>query len=282
MALTIEVSGQTCGATVRGIDLSQALDKDALAQLRTAWLDHQVINVPDQQLQPQALIRLAGELGPESDDPFLVGLSETPRVVEVRREPDEKARLFADNWHSDWSFLPTPPSATLLYGIEIPPVGGDTLFANLYASCDALPAERRKTLLTLNAVHSAKNGYAPNGRYGKSDEGRSMNIVANDSALATQTHPLIRTHPETGRQALFISPAYTVGIEGMDEEEGRELLAELFAFMNQPQFVYRHRWHSGMLTIWDNRCLNHCATGGYEGHRRLLHRVTVGEPAAYA
>ncbi len=281
MALDIQPSGQTCGATVRGIDLSRPLTDEALTELRQAWLRHQVINLPDQALTPKSMLALADRLGPKSEDPYLVGLPEQPRVVEVRREPDEKARIFADNWHSDWSFLAQPPSATMLYGVEIPPTGGDTLFENLIAACAALPASKLAALSKLNAIHSAKLGYARNGRYGDADAGRSMNITANDSALATQEHPLIRVHPETGQQALFISPAYTIGIAGMSEQSGADLLKELFEYIQQPEFIYRHQWQAGMLTIWDNRCLNHRATGGYEGHRRLLHRVTVGEPHAY-
>lgn len=282
MTLDIQPSGQTCGATVRGIDLSGPLTDDQINALRGAWLTHQVISLPDQQLTPETLLALADRLGPASDDPYLVGLEDQPRVVEVRREPDEKARIFADNWHSDWSFLPSPPSATLLYGIEIPPAGGDTLFENLTAACEALSPTRRAELSQLRAIHSARLGYARNGRYGIADAGRSMNIRSGDSALATQEHPLIRRHPETGRDALFISPAYTIGIAGLSEQDSRELLSELFEHCQSPEFIYRHRWQAGMLTLWDNRCLNHRATGGYEGHRRLLHRVTVGEPAAYA
>ncbi len=282
MALSIEPTGQTCGALVRGIDLSEPLSGDALAELRQAWLTHQVIGLPDQQLTPDTLTRFATRLGPNGDDPYLAGLPSNPRVVEVRREPDETTALFAESWHSDWSFLRTPPSATLLYGVEIPPVGGDTMFANLQAACEALSAAQREALSSLNAVHSARNGYSLSGRYSKDDQTRSMKIKSDNSALATRSHPLIRTHPETGKQVLFISPAYTIGIEGMSDEEGGELLRELFAFIERPEFVYQHKWAPKMLTIWDNRSLNHRATGGYEGHRRLLQRVTVGEPTAHA
>jgi len=282
MQLTIEPSGQSCGALVRGVDLSSPLSQTALRQLRQVWLDHQVIGLPDQHLTPEALVAFAGQLGPHSDDPYLAGLAEQPRVVEVRREPDEKARIFADSWHSDWSFLASPPSATLLYGVEIPPTGGDTLFTNLAAAYEALDAQTRQRIAGLNAIHSARLGYARNGRYGDSDEGRSMKILADDSAMATQTHPLVRTHPETGRPVLFISPAYTIGIETLPPAESEALLGELFEHLENDAFVYRHRWAPGMLTIWDNRSLNHKATGGYEGHRRLLHRVTVGEPTMHA
>lgn len=280
MQLRIEPSGQSCGALVYGVDLTTPLSGATLAELRRAWLEHKVIGLPDQQLTPESLLAFADQLGPHSNDPFLMGLAEQPRVVEVRREPDEKAGIFADSWHSDWSFLATPPSATLLYGVEIPSTGGDTLFANLAAAYDALPAEKKHQLKDLTAIHSAKRAYAPSGRYGDSDKGRSMKILANDTALATQSHPLVREHPETGKPVLFISPAYTIGIESMAPAQSDALLKELFEHTDKEAFQYRHRWAPGMLTIWDNRSLNHKATGGYEGHRRLLQRVTVGEPTA--
>ncbi len=277
MTMRIEPSGQICGALIHGLDLAEPLSEQTVADIRAAWLDHHVIGFTDQSLDPPALQRFAMRLGPFGEDPFIAGMAAHPRVIEVRREANEQAPLFADNWHSDWSFLARPPAATLLYGVEIPPVGGDTLFANLHAAFEALPASRQHELQSLQAVHSARRSYARQGRYGDQDKGRSMAIRADDSALATQSHPLVRHHPETGRPALFISPAYTVGIAGMSEADSQALLAELFDWIDEPRFTYRHRWTPGLLTVWDNRCLNHRATGGYEGHRRLLHRITIGD-----
>lgn len=270
-------SGQTCGALVSGLDLREPLAPARLEALRQAWLEHQVIGIVGQSLSVADLERFAPQIGPWGDDPFIAALPGHPHVVEVRREPDEQAPLFADNWHSDWSFLASPPAATMLYGSVVPPVGGDTLFANLHAAWEALPAAMQARLAPLQAIHSASRSYSKKGRYGEADKGRSMTIKSSDEALATQTHPLVRTHPETGRKALFVSAAYTVGIEGMPDDEAASLLAELCAHAGQERFVYRHAWQPGMLTLWDNRCLNHRATGGYEGHRRLLHRITIGE-----
>jgi taurine dioxygenase len=126
-------------------------------------------------------------------------------------------------------------------------------------------------------VHSARRGYAKAGRYGEGDAGRSMAIRYDDSALATQLHPIARVHPETGRTALFVSPGYTIGIDGLPDAEAQPLLRELFSHQAKPEFVYRHVWQPGTLLMWDNRCLVHAATGGYDGHRRLLHRITVAE-----
>jgi taurine dioxygenase len=205
-----------------------------------------------------------------------------PHVAQVRREADEATPIFAESWHSDWSFLPGPPAATLLYGDVIPPVGGDTLFANQVAAWEALPAALRKQVDGRMGIHSARRGYARDGKYGAGDRGRSMAIRYSDSALATQTHPLGRVHPETGRTALFVSPGYTIGIEGMPDDEAQALLGELFAHQVKPEFLYRHRWSTGMLVMWDNRAVVHAATGGYQGHRRLLHRITVAERGAVA
>lgn len=270
-------SGPSCGALLHGIDLTQALDATQIQAIREAWLAHQVIAFPDQSLTIADLERLAFYLGPRGEDPYIAALPGHPHVVEVKREANERTALFAESWHSDWSFLPSPPAGTVLYGAVIPPIGGDTLFADQYAAYDALSDEMKARIAPLKGIHSARRGYARDGLYGERDQGRSMAIRFNDSALKTRSHPLVRTHPETGRKALFVSMAYTIGIEDMAEDEATALLLTLFKHQVEPRFVYRHQWQRGMLTIWDNRCLLHAATGGYEGHQRLLYRVTVAE-----
>ena len=280
MALDVIAQPAPCGAVVRGVALNRPLDAATVAEIRRHWLAHQVLAFPDQPMALEDLERFALTVGPYGPDPFFESVPGHPHVAQVRREPDETTSLFADNFHSDWSFLPSPPAATLLYGDIIPPVGGDTLFANQYDAWDALP-QAMKTLLQLRqGVHSARRGYARTGRYGEADKGRSMAIKFDDSALATQLHPIARRHPETGRTALFVSPGYTIGIDGLPDDEAGPLLKELFDHQARPEFVYRHAWQAGTLLVWDNRCLVHAATGGYQGHRRLLHRITVGERAA--
>jgi taurine dioxygenase len=278
---TLEVTPQDapCGAWVRGIDLRQTQTAAQQQALRSLWLQHQVLAFPDQDLSLEDLERFALTIGPYGQDPYFESVSGHPHVAQVRREANETSTLFADNWHSDWSFLAQPPAATLLYGNVIPPVGGDTLFANQCLAWETLPQALQTTLHGRLGVHSARRGYARKGRYGESDVGRSMAIRYDDSAFATQTHPVARPHPETGRVALFVSPGYTIGIEGLPEDESNALLKELFEHQGQERFVYRHRWQAGMLVLWDNRCLVHAATGGYAGHARLLHRITVGEKA---
>jgi taurine dioxygenase len=277
--MRVTPSGGACGARVEGIDLRGALTAAQIAEIRAQWLRFQVLAFVDQDLAVEDIERFAAHIGPFGEDPYFESIPGHPHVAQVRREADETTRLFAEGWHSDWSFLPTPPAATLLYGDVIPPVGGDTLFANQYAAWDALPADLKALLAERQGVHSARRAYAPDGAYGEKDKGRSMAIRYSDSAMATQLHPIGRAHPETGRTALFVSPGYTIGVEGMGDDEGAELLSILFEHQARAEFVYRHQWSQGTLLMWDNRCLNHAATGGYDGHRRLLHRITVMDPA---
>jgi taurine dioxygenase len=279
MTLDVTVAPGPCGAEVRGVDLRTPLDAALLAELRALWLQHLVLAFPDQHLTVPQLEQFATGIGPYGSDPFFHAVPGHPHVAQVRREADETTTLFADNWHSDWSFLASPPAATLLHGDVIPPVGGDTLFANQYHAWDALPAALKATLADRQGVHSARRGYARQGRYGEGDTGRSMSIRYDDSALATQLHPIARRHPETGRTALFVSPGYTIGIDGLPDNEAQAVLRELFEHQGRDEFVHRQSWRTGMLVMWDNRCLVHAATGGYQGHRRLLHRITVGERA---
>jgi taurine dioxygenase len=277
MTFRIEPSGVGCGALIRGVDLSRPHSAAEIDLIRSAWLEHQVIGICDQDLKISDLERFAAALGPDGDDPFIAPIAGHPRVVEVRREADETTPVFAEAWHSDWSFLEASPAGTLLYGKVIPPIGGDTLFANQYAAYEALSEAMKSRIAGLRGIHSARRSYSPGGVYGERDKGRSMAIRYSERAMATQLHPVVRRHLETGRPALFVNMGYTIGIDGLSEADSAALLTELFAHQTQPKFVYRHSWSPGLLTLWDNRCLLHTATGGYQGHQRLLWRITIGE-----
>lgn len=277
--MRVEPSGEACGATVTGVDLAGELDDELIAAIRAAWLEHRVLAFRDQAMDDDALERLTVAMGGFGEDPFFAPIAGRSHIAAVRREADETTPLFAENWHSDWSFLAHPPAGTCLLAIDVPPVGGDTLFADQHAAWQALPERRQRELQGLTAIHSARYAYAPQGSYGESDKGRSMDIRPSEAAMATQAHPLIATHPETGRRGFFSTFGYIIGIEGMDDAEAVPLLRELYAWQTRDEFVHRRRWEPGMLVMWDNRAVLHRATGGYEGHRRELHRTTIAAPA---
>ena len=273
--LTVEPSGQACGARVGGVDLSAALDAATVAAIRAAWLEHHVLSFPNQSMDDDALERFTLAMGGFGTDPFFAPIPGRKHIAAILREADERTPLFAENWHSDWSFQAQPPAGTCLLAVEIPPKGGDTLFANQHAAWDALPAEKQSEWGGLIAIHSARLAYAPDGSYGTRDEGRSMAIRPGEEARAEQTHPLVPSHPETGRCGFYSTLGYIVGIEGMDDEDAFPLLRELAAWQSRDEFVYRHLWEPDMLILWDNRSLLHRATGGYQGYRRELHRTTI-------
>lgn len=274
MTLSITPSSASCGATVHGVDLRRMTA--ALAEeIRAVWLRHKVLSFPDQSLNLHEYEELATFFGPFGEDPYFKTLPGYPHIAEIRREADEKTPLFAEGWHSDWSFLVRPPAMTMLYSNVIPPVGGDTLYADQVAVYAALPAETKAKIDGRMGIHSARRGYSKQGLYGEKDAGRSMAIVYDDSAMATHLHPLVLTHPETGEKTLYLSPGYTIGIDGMPDDEAQKLLHELYAFQGSEPFVYRHPWAAGMVTMWDNRSVIHRATAGYDGYQRLLYRITI-------
>lgn len=275
MTMKVEPSGQACGARVSGLDLSQALTPDQVSEIRALWLEHKVLAFAGQSLDDNDLETFTKLMGGFGEDPFFAPIEGRRNIAAILREADETTPLFAENWHSDWSFLERPPAGTCLLAVDIPPTGGDTLFADQGAAFAALPEDRKNYLRTLTAIHSAKLAYAPDGTYGEKDKGRSMAIRPGESAREARTHSLVQRHPETGEECLYSTLGYIVGIEGMDDAEAFPFLAELAAWQSREEFVYRHRWESDMLVMWDNRAVLHKATGGYEGHRRELHRTTI-------
>lgn len=281
-AIDIVTRPNEFGATVSGVDLREPLEADELALLRDAFARHGVLSFPEQELDPAALERVSAQFGQFGHDPYVEPMRGFRHVIEVSREARETAPIFGSLWHSDWSFQAEPPSATLLFGAEVPPVGGDTVFADGCRAYAALSPTFQQMLHGLRGVHTAAPAYGPKGLFSRDDDTRSMRIVVSPEAENTQAHPLVRRHPVSGRLALYVNHVYTVAIEGMHAAESRALLDYLCRHMTQPQFVYRHRWRAGTLLMWDNRCVVHYADGGYEGHRRLMFRTTLaGErPAA--
>ena len=279
MTLTVTPSGQACGARIEGIDLMQDLNASQIEELRQLWLEYKVIALRNQSLAPEDLERVANYFGEVGEDPFFGHIDGYPNICAIQRDADEKTPIFAEIFHTDWSFMQIPPAGTALFGITIPPHGGDTLFADQVKAYEDMPDALREKVKGLTAIHSAALGYAPDGAYGNSDQasGRSMQIKPSEKARETCPHPLVRTHHETGTKALFSSAAYIQSFQDMSLEASQALAMELYAHQTQEKFQYRHKWEKDMLVIWDNRSLLHCATGGFDGYDRLLHRVTIAD-----
>lgn len=269
------------GAEVHGLDLRAPLPRGAAEAIRAALAEHGVVWFRRQPLAHAELEAFSLALGPFGPNPFVHALPGHPNIVEVRRDPDERAVVFGGGWHSDWSFLPAPPAATLLHAKVVPPEGGDTLFCDTRRAWEALTPRFRELLLGLKGVHSAAGPYGSEGYFAKETGRTGMRIVTGPEADGSHVHPIAPRHPVSGRRALFVSPGYTVGIEGLAKEEGAAILGFLAAHMTAERFVHRHRWEPDMLVIWDNRAVLHCATGGYDGHLRLMHRTVIagGVPA---
>lgn len=275
MGVQVDPSGGACGARITGIDLKAPLDSATVAAIRSAWLEHHVLSFPDQFLNDDELERFTLSFGQFGEDPFFAPIAGRQHIAAIRREAHEQTPLFAENWHADWSFQARPPSGTCLNAMEVPPVGGDTLFANQHLAWEALSPAQQARYADLIAIHSAKLPYAPDGTYGAKDKGRSMDIRPSEAAFATQTHPLVPVHPETGRRGFYSTLGYIIGIEGMAQDQAIALLMELQAWQGDDRFVFAQKWEPGMLVMWDNRSVLHKATGGYGGYRRELHRTTI-------
>ncbi len=275
--LEITPSGQACGATVRGVDLSRSLDAATITSIRRAWMQHHVLAFPGQRLTDADLERITLAFGTFGDEPYFVPIDGSEHVVALTRRADEKAPVFAEVWHSDWSFMPEPPLGTCLYSLVIPPVGGNTGFVNQQMALAAMPAALRGKLEGRLALHSAAAGYAPDGMYGEADSesDRSMKILYSETAREVYPHPFIQRHPESGNETLLGCLGYIVGVQDMDDAAALELLLELYAWQTRPEFQYTHEWEEGMLVLWDNRSVLHKANGGYDGYDRELHRITI-------
>ena len=263
------------GIEIKGLNLNSKLPKEVIEKIRSAWLENGVAVFPNQDLTHDQFENFSLEFGNFGEDPFLGGLEEKPNIVEVKRLASEKASPFGGGWHSDWSFQSNPPAATFLLSKIIPPVGGDTLFANTQKAYEDLDDEMKLKINNLKVVHSAKLPYADDGFYATEKETRSMNIITSKEAKKEQIHPLVKTHPETQKKGLFINPVYTSRILDVPDEESFLLLSTLYEHMTQEKYVFRHKWSENMLLMWDNRTVMHMAEGGYDGYDRLLYRITI-------
>ena len=270
-ALTIEPIAGALGAEISGVDLAKDLDDATVAAIRRAWLEHLVVFFRDQDLPPAQFLAFARRFGEPIEYPFVKGLDEFPEIIPVLKLENERIN-FGGIWHSDTAYLDVPPMASMLVAREVPPAGGDTLFANMYLAYEAL-SDGMKRLLAAAARRQ---------QLGRADVSRTREDRIKDSARAdarkeyTASHPVVRVHPETGRSALYVNIAHTVRFEGHDRRRrARRSSATSTSTRSGPEFTCRFRWRPGSLAFWDNRCAQHNAINDYQGHRRLLHRITL-------
>ncbi len=255
------------GAEIEAVDLAAGLSPDAVAEIRRAFLEHQVIFFHDQPLTPAQFMAFAQYMGKPIEYPFVKGIEGFPKVIEVKKLEHERQN-FGGIWHSDTAYLAEPPMGSMLLAREVPPHGGDTEFASQYAAYEALSEGMRRLLDDLKAVNASSKADATRTR---EDLTRQKEIVAEYVA----EHPVVRTHPETGRKALYVNVGHTVRFSGMTEEESAPLLAFLFRHQVRPEFTCRFQWRAGSLAFWDNRCTQHNPVNDYHGHRRVMHRITL-------
>lgn len=260
------------GAEVFGIDLAQPLDTDTLTEIRRAWLDHLVLFFRDQRLDSEQYLAFARRIAAPVEYPMLRGLAGHPLIVPVVKLPHERVN-FGGLWHSDTAYLETPPIGATLLAREVPPVGGDTLFANMYLAYETLSDGLRRVLDGLRAVNSSAKADVTRTREDRLAEGGAR--LERGVELAA-VHPVVRTHPETGRKLLYVNGGHTVRFDGMTEDESAPLLNYLFAHLARPEFTCRLRWQVGTLALWDNRCTQHNPINDYHGHRREMHRISLG------
>jgi taurine dioxygenase len=260
------------GAEISGVDLSQDLPEATIAAIRQALLDHQVIFFRDQDLTPARQVAFGRRFGPLNVHPYVSGMADHPEVMEIVKEPEERLN-FGGGWHSDMSFLERPAIGSILYAVDVPEVGGDTLFASQAAAYDALSDGLKRTLEGLNAVHSASREYSASGH--SAQKRKSMAVAEADGLVGEFVHPVVLTHPESGRKALYVNPAFTLRIEGWKPSESKPLLDYLFQHCRYEGFTCRFNWRPGSVAFWDNRSVWHFALNDYHGQRRHMRRVTV-------
>ena len=263
------ISG-SIGAELHGVDLGGELSDQTIAAIRQALLDHLVIFFRDQDLPPARFLAFARRFGTPIEYPFVKGIDGFPEIINVAKLEHETVN-FGGVWHSDTTYLNEPPMATLLVAREVPDAGGDTLFANQYLAFETLSPKLQEVLAGLKGVSSSAKADASRTR---EDRIRSDGS-ADARKLLVAEHPAVRTHAETGRRALYVNRAHTVGFAGLTEEESAPLLEHLFRHQIRPEFTCRFRWTPGALAIWDNRCAQHYAMNDYHGQRRVMQRITL-------
>jgi taurine dioxygenase len=265
--LTVTPIAGVVGAEISGVDLRELRD-GLVADIRKAWLDHGVVFFRDQKLTADEYLAFADAIGERARYPFVPGIEGYPDIIAVAKLPHETVN-FGGIWHSDTVYLDEPPMATMLLAREVPPFGGDTLYASQYAAYDALSDGMKELLAPLRGVNSSALADVSKTR---EDRIKEAGVESRDYEAV---HPVVRTHPETGRKALYVNVAHTARFEGMTEAESKPILQYLFAHQVRPEFTCRFRWEVGSLALWDNRCVQHNPVNDYHGYKRVMHRITL-------
>ena len=259
------------GAEILGVDLAAGVDEGTFERIRAAFREHGVIVIRDQDLTPEQHLGVARRFGAINVNRFFTPIAGHPEVAEVRKEPHQKQNI-GSRWHTDHSYDDAPALGSMIYAIEVPPAGGDTLFASMSLAYETLSDGMKAMLSRLQAVHSSRHVFGPGHKATPDVSDRFRNA---EQAVQDSVHPVVIRHPDTGRKVLYVNPTYTVRSDGWTEEESRPLLDFLYAHTARPEFSCRVRWEKGSLGLWDNRATWHAALNDYHGHRRLMHRVTI-------
>ena len=281
---TIEVAriAGALGAEITGADLTKPLTDDLYSEIYQAFLENQVIFFRDQGLTPEQFLAFAKRWGGIHLHPYMKGLDEHPEILElIKTETDTYA--FGSSWHSDQMFAPKPAKCTMLLGREIPLAGGDTMFANMYLAYETLSDGMKAMLRPLKALNAGdkKRAGGDRNRAERYSGASGMKLKDPGNIQTESVHPIVRTHPDTGRLGLYLG-SHTQHIDGFTPEESGPILAYLREHCRRPEFICRFRWAPGSLAIWDNRCVQHYAINDYQGHRRRMHRITIkGEEAPF-
>ena len=273
-----------CGARIDGLDLTRPPGEQEAEALRQALYRHHMLHLPGQNLdlaQQKTVTALFGEV---LRLPYVAPIDEDPEVIAVKKSASEvKVGVFGGDWHSDFSFLPIPPAGSVLSAVTVPPLGGDTLWANQVAAYEALEHDLKDLLEGRGVIHVGKPYGVKHAPPAETRAAASVKMSRGDpSADEERVHPAVRRHPVSGARALFLNPIYTTRLEGMSEEESAPVLARLYMHMIRPEFQCRHRWRAGDLVIWDNRTTLHYAVNDYDGFDRLLYRTTFADGLAPA
>ena len=270
----IEVSpwSAALGAIVSGVDVAQELDDETIAEIRRALIEHQVIFFRGQSMTPEQHLAFARRFGTLNRHDQVAGMADYPDIIEVRQEPTD-GRNFGGAWHGDVTYMPEPPLGSILYAREVPPIGGDTLWSNLYLAYEDLSDGMKAMIDPLVVIHTPAKIYGEKALDWSKDS--SVKSAPNATAHYEVEHPLVRTHPESGRKLFYVSGAFTPRFKDMTEEESAPLLDYLMAQATREPFTVRWRWEVGDVAYWDNRATLHYALNDYSGHRRVMHRVTV-------